>query len=137
MVEVKPASKPRKRIKNTDLPAEILDDGAWQEIILPTLMFWAGFQQDPWVVNEELLRDALLIIGRNMVGLTYQLTMQGRTTVEVARVSQFISVIKNILNVQRPLNDFAMAGGPFLVPRLCMPFIYSSKKMVSIPTTIG
>ncbi len=67
-----------------------MDDGTWQEVILLTLMFWAGFQRDPWVANDGPLIDALLVIGRHTIGSTYQLTTSGKKTVEAARVSHFL-----------------------------------------------
>ncbi len=136
MVKVKQAPKPRKCIKNTDLPAQVLDDGAWQEVILPTLMFWAGFQRDPWVVNDEPLANTLLIIGHTTVGPTYQLTANGRTLVEVARVSHSLLIPKEILDEYRPLNGSVMAGEPFLVLQPCTLSICSSRTTVLTHTTI-
>lgn len=107
MVEVKRVSKPRKRVKNTDLPAQLMDDGTWQEVILPTLMLWAGFQRDPWVANDGPLKNALLIIGRHVVGPKYELTVDGKTTVEVARVSYstFMNNDTHILKASQRLCD--------------------------------
>lgn len=87
MVEVKQVVKPRKRVKNADLPARLMDDGTWQEFILPTLMLWAGFQQEPWVSDDGPLKDVLLVLGQHVLGPNYQLKAEGKRPVEIARVS--------------------------------------------------
>lgn len=89
MVEVKPTSKPRKCVKNCDLPSDVLTDKIWQRVFIPILMTWGGVQRDPWTSKEQDLSNAILAIGRRYVRPDFQLTPTGNSYSEVSRVSHF------------------------------------------------
>ncbi len=87
MVEVKP--KRRNRIKNRDLPPDLLLDDIWQKKFIPLLMTWAGTQVDPWTPDDSKIGDAIKLMGRTLIRPDFKLTPSSisKTSIEVSRVS--------------------------------------------------
>jgi hypothetical protein len=52
---------PKRRAKpsNDKLPKEWLEDGVWRKKIIPCIFRWAGIQENPWVIPDEKIADAL------------------------------------------------------------------------------
>ena len=54
-----PQIKRRAKPTNNKLPKEWLEDGVWCKRIIPSLFHWAGIQENPWVMSDESIADAL------------------------------------------------------------------------------
>ena len=58
-----PMSSPApKRSKKADLPPELVADGRWQKVLIPTLLLWAGGNDDVWSVTHGSIAYALPLI---------------------------------------------------------------------------
>jgi hypothetical protein len=54
-----PPPKRRPKPSNNKLPKEWLEDGVWRKRIIPSIFRWAGIQENPWVISDEKIADAL------------------------------------------------------------------------------
>jgi len=54
-----PPPKRRTKPSNNKLLKEWLKDGVWRKRIIPSIFRWAGIQENPWVIPDEKIADAL------------------------------------------------------------------------------
>lgn len=50
------------RYSKSDLPSELLVDGKWQRVLMPTLLLWAGSDDDVWSITRGALTYALPLV---------------------------------------------------------------------------
>ena len=50
------------RSMKADLPPELVADGRWQRVLIPTLLLWAGGKDDVWSVTRGAVAYALSLI---------------------------------------------------------------------------
>lgn len=72
-IEVKP--KWHTKPTNDKLPKEWLLNGIWHKKVIPALFYWAGTQENPWILSDEKITDALAKIYDAYFGNTTEYTM--------------------------------------------------------------
>ena len=85
---------------NKQLPKGCLKDDAWRGIVIPTFIWWAAHQDDPWKIKEE---DALAAL-QSVWDPVYKKMPQNITLNDPVfkNVSTFtILSIKLLLNISR------------------------------------
>ena len=56
-IVVKP--KQRSKATNDKFPKEWLENSIWRKKAIPTLFYWAGIQENPWVISDEKIAEVL------------------------------------------------------------------------------
>ena len=87
-----------KRSKKADLPSELVADGRWQKVLIPTLLLWAGGNDDVWGVTRASVAYALPLI------VDYHQDLD-TSTMDFSWHGPIISVVRLGLLLPRPLND--------------------------------
>lgn len=50
------------RHSKANLPSELLIDGKWQRVLMPTLLLWAGGNDDVWSITRGAITVALPLV---------------------------------------------------------------------------
>jgi hypothetical protein len=58
-VQMKTQKTKPSTFSNKQLPQGCLQDDAWRGIVIPTFIWWAAHQEDPWKIKEEEALAAL------------------------------------------------------------------------------
>lgn len=98
--------KPRAQYRITDLPVPIQADQRWAKKFLPTVILWAGSQEDCWnFPDATLLRHIQVIFNATYPELDLMVVQNG---VVFSLVSPFSSstCIKKFTSINRLFNGF-------------------------------
>lgn len=66
----------KKKFRNEDLPRGCQDDNRWRGNFIPTFLWYAAYQMDPWNLEEDAAVDAMQQIWNQLYGkaIPYQIT---------------------------------------------------------------
>lgn len=110
--ELEPAEKKKKtraRVKNAQLPSELLVRKKFSKIVLPTLFQWAAALKNPWRILPEHIKEAMKIIGRAHAGEDYD-PSEDSPEVKSVRLLNRLFAEPVTLIFYRQYNDFVTLG---------------------------
>jgi hypothetical protein len=85
------ATKPvRVRPTNRNLPDQVVTGNAWRGRFIPTTYQWLSTSEDPFRVNDHLLREALLPIAEAIYGDNVNLGLEDIPEDKDAKVPAFV-----------------------------------------------
>jgi hypothetical protein len=58
----------KKKFQNEDLPRGCQDDNRWRGNFIPTFLWYAAYQMDPWNLEEDAAVDAMQQIWNQLYG---------------------------------------------------------------------
>jgi len=96
--------KPRAQYRHTDLPAQVQMDHRWAKKFLPTMMLWAGGQENVWNIPDAILLPHIQMVF-DAVYLELNLTViQGGAIFSLVRLSFFFSQLVHAYVLMSDLN---------------------------------
>ena len=64
-----PKSVPPK-VTNNSLPKEVTEGRVWSNVIIPTIIQWAGCQNSPWNFSEDAFLEVLCVTCQHYINGT-------------------------------------------------------------------
>jgi len=66
----------KKKFRNDDLPRGCQDENRWRGNFIPTFLWYAAYQMDPWNLEEDTAVDAMQKIWNELYGkaIPYHIT---------------------------------------------------------------
>jgi len=80
---IKEKKKRLDRVKNEDLPVELITDKKFVKVLLPTLYQWAAALNSPWDIKAGPMKNAIKVIGRTYLGEDYDPSQDSPEVIKV------------------------------------------------------
>lgn len=86
---VKLEKKSHQRVKNKDLPTELLENKQFCKKIMPVLYQWAAAMKDPWFITSEALTNAVKVVVQSYLGDDYEPNENSPEVIKVSTIQLF------------------------------------------------